>query len=154
MDNKTNNKQNRSMFLYTALIFVVALLLIILAFFGQTNLSNLRKTTNEITSSETAIPESATETHLPLPTEKLPINNQDELAKLSNTISTLDAENKDLKSKIDIYDNLIAACNYINVGNTAEAQRLTDSIEADKLTEDQKTLYNYIIKTINEGKEQ
>lgn len=154
MDNKTNNKQNKSMFLYTALIFVVALLLIILAFFGQTNLTNLRKTAEEVASSETEMPDLIMETQSPMPTEKSLINEQDELAKLSNTISTLDAENKNLKSKIEMYDNLIAAYNYITVGNKAEAQKLIDSIEENKLTDDQKILYNNIIKTINEGKEQ
>ena len=34
----SNKNDNKSLFIYTALIFVVAVLLIILSFFGQTNL--------------------------------------------------------------------------------------------------------------------
>lgn len=42
MDKNKNNKQGRSMFIYTALIFFVALILILLAFYGQ-NLSKIRQ---------------------------------------------------------------------------------------------------------------
>ena len=51
------NKQNNSLFIYTALIFVVALLFIILAFFGQTNLTKLRGEINksELQPTEAAI---------------------------------------------------------------------------------------------------
>ncbi len=43
MDENKNNKQGRSMFLYTALIFFVALILIILAFSGHQNLQRVRR---------------------------------------------------------------------------------------------------------------
>ena len=48
MENNNRQKENRSMYLYTALIFVVALLLILLAFFGQTNVSRLGNRANEM----------------------------------------------------------------------------------------------------------
>ena len=62
MENNNKQKENKSMYLYTALIFVVALLLILLAFFGQTNISRLGNRANEMgvsTETESAFPTSA-----------------------------------------------------------------------------------------------
>lgn len=136
------NKQNRSMFLYTALIFVVALLLIILAFFGQTNLSNLRRKANETT-------QPIVEETEPPQVSVTPSNN-DELARLSNKIAELDAENKKINSEIEIYESLLAANGYVFAGNIAEAKKITEKIESENLTENQKILYEQIQKSINE----
>lgn len=146
MDNKSNNRQNRSMFLYTALIFAVALLLIILAFFGQTNLTNLRRTADEAAATEIAM---ALPTPTPALTETAPPD-PDALAKLSNTVSTLDAENKELKAINDTYDVLSSAVKYVSEGNKAEAQKAIDTVEASKLTDAQKALYDYIINIIKQ----
>ena len=40
----TEHKNNKSLFLYTALIFLVALLMIIVSFFGQSHLESIRET--------------------------------------------------------------------------------------------------------------
>lgn len=44
MENKNENKNIKSLFLYTALIFLVALLMIILSFFGQNHADKLKET--------------------------------------------------------------------------------------------------------------
>ena len=85
MDNK---KENRSMYLYTALIFVVALLLILLAFFSQTNVSKLGKRAEEFTT--------------PAPVSQTASAQPDELAKVSNMAAELEAENKALQTQIAV----------------------------------------------------
>lgn len=141
-----NPNSNSSMFLYTALIFVVALILIIIAFFGQKNLMDLRRTTDAMSEPE------QTETiadYTPSPEPR-----DDELAVMANTISTLQAENTTLKSSVDIYEKLLAANGYISSGNTAEAEKIISEINSADLTGDQLILYNQILTTVNEGKEQ
>ena len=141
-----NPNSNSSMFLYTALIFVVALILIIIAFFGQKNLMDLRRTTDAMSEPE------QTETIADQTPSPEPRN--DELAVMANTISTLQAENTTLKSSVDIYEKLLAANGYISSGNNAEAEKIISEINSADLTGDHLILYNQILTTVNEGKEQ
>lgn len=142
MNNKKNqNNQVNSMFLYTALIFAVALILIILAFFGQTNLSSLRKSAEQ-----TPVAEQTAE-HIE-PTEE--VSDQDAIAKMTNTISALDAENKQLKDEVNAYDNLLEANSYISKGDKVNAETILSSVNTSALTENQKILYDQILDQINE----
>ena len=142
--NGKNNKENRSMYFYTALIFVVAILLIILAFFGQSNISRLGNRANEIADS--------TEIASLAPTNAPP--STDEFARISNMASALDKENKELKDKLSVYDNLINANELVSKGNFFEAEEIISIISEDKLTESQKVLYKQIKDKIAEGEEQ
>lgn len=146
---KKEKRQNNSMFIYTALIFVVALILIILAFFGQTNLTNLRKAAEDVPASE-APSETVSETAAPQPTSTA----VEELAILTNTVSNLRAENDSLQKTIDTYENLLSANGYISVGNTDMAQEILNTIDRNALSDDQKILFDQISNIINEGKEQ
>ncbi len=139
MDNNSK-KENRSMYLYTALIFVVALLLILLAFFSQTNIYKLGKRADEF-----ATPAPVTETASSQP---------DELAKVSNMAAELDAQNKALQTQIAVYDNLLSANAYIANGSVAEAETIFLTIDETTLTDNQHILYEEIKTKINEGKEQ
>lgn len=149
MDTKKN--QNSSMFLYTALIFAVALILIILAFFGQTNLSHLRKNTEQGYPNTETITEQTEITQNPAGNE--PEQKNEDIAKMTNTISALDSENKSLKNKISTYDNLLAANSYLSTGEKDKAQLFIDEIDEKNLTDDQKILYDQITNKINEWKE-
>lgn len=144
-DNK--NTQDRSMFLYTALIFAVALILIILSFFGQTNLTNLRKNHTEWTQE----PQTTQKTQ---PTQSPSVELDDEFAKMVNTVSTLDEENKILKEKTETSNILFEANAYIQNEDLENAKIAIEKIDVNTLTDNQKVLYNQIISKINEGKEQ
>lgn len=143
-NNGKKSKENKSMYLYTALIFVVALLLILLAFFGQTNISRLGNRANEIAQ--------ATEVAPAIPTDAPP--STEEFARISNMASALDKENKDLKGKLTIYDNLINANELASGGKLFEAQEIINTIDETTLTEGQKVLYEEIKDKIAEGEEQ
>lgn len=143
-NNGKKPKENKSMYLYTALIFVVALLLILLAFFGQTNISRLGNRANEIAQvTEVA---KTTSSNSPLSTE--------EFARISNMASTLDTENQELKGKLTVYDNLINANDLASNNKLFEAQEIMNTIDEATLTDGQKVLYNQIKDKIAEGEEQ
>ena len=148
---KNENKQNRSMFLYTALIFAVALILIILAFFGQTNLTNLRRSADQANAPATAI-ETAEATELTV-TEA-----PDELARLGNAVSALEAENSSLKDELEVYASLIRASARISENNAEEAAAELEKVNYDTLDTEQKMLYEQtnkkIEEKINKGEEQ
>lgn len=138
MDNNSK-KESRSMYLYTALIFVVALLLILLSFFSQTNVSRLGKRAEEFST--------------PAPTS-VATTEPDELAKVSNMAAELDKENDMLKAQIAVYENLLSAkANIIN-GNIADAETIFLTIDETMLSDNQRILYEEIKTKINEGKEQ
>ena len=122
--NGKNNKENRSMYFYTALIFVVAILLIILAFFGQSNISRLGNRANEIADS--------TEIASLAPTNAPP--STDEFARISNMASALDKENKELKDKLSVYDNLINEIDSI-VNNLVQYKKAMENNDREKLEE-------------------
>lgn len=142
MDNNRKSNQNNSMFLYTALIFAVALILIILAFFGQTNLSALRSENDAVPT-----PDQIEETLSP--TEPATQPPQDELARLVNQVSVLTAENENLKNKVNLYDNLLSAYAYVSSGDIESAKPLIEGIDVNALTDNQKELYNVIITNFN-----
>ena len=139
MDKNNSRKENRSMYLYTALIFVVALLLILLAFFSQTNVSRLGKRAEEFST--------------PAPT-LVATTAPDELAKVSNMAAELDAQNKALEAQVAVYDNLLTANAHITNGNVIDAQTIFLTIDETTLTDNQRILYEEIKTKINEGKEQ
>lgn len=141
MDNNNSKKENRSMYLYTALIFVVALLLILVAFFSQTNVSKLGKRAEEFATSAPAATDA-------------PSQSSEELAKLANMASELDAENEALKTQIAVYDNLLAANAYLANGSITDAETIFLTIDEASLTDNQRILYEEIKNKINEGKEQ
>lgn len=141
MDKKQTKKENRSMYIYTALIFAVALLLIIIAFFSQTNVSRLGKRAEEF----------ATE---PPVTSQTAEPKQDKLAKMANMAAELDTENEELKSQLTVYEKLLAANAHLSNGNITDAQTVFAQIDEVQLSDDQRILYEEIKNKLNEGKEQ
>lgn len=127
MDKKENKpNQNNSMFLYTALIFLVALVLIILAFFGKINR-----------------PDTATAPELP---EDMQTTSTYDIDKMNEDIDSLN-------SQLGTYESLIKANSYIADMNYEEASAAISSIDENSLTEEQKVLYDQIINIINNGME-
>lgn len=146
MSKNNKNTQDNSMFLYTALIFAVALILIIMSFFGQTNLTKLRNNHDEWTQEPQT-------TQTAEPTQSPSVELDDEFAKMVNTVSTLDEENKDLKMKAETSDILFEANAYLQNADLENAKIAIEKIDVNVLTDNQKVLYNQIISKINEGKE-
>lgn len=136
-------KENRSIYIYTALIFAVALVLIILTAFSQPRVNKLGKRAEEFKPEAT---ESVT---------------TDEIAKYANMAASLDMENKELNSEISeknkqiqVYEFLLTANAQVSDGQFVEAEEMLTQIDATTLTENQTILFNEITEKINEGKEQ
>ena len=136
-------KENRSIYIYTALIFAVALVLIILTAFSQPRVNKLGKRAEEFK---------------PEATESV---STDEIAKYANMAASLDTENKELNSEISeknkqirTYEFLLTANAQVSDGQFVEAEEMLTQIDATTLTENQTILYNEITEKINEGKEQ
>lgn len=136
-------KENRSIYIYTALIFAVALVLIILTAFSQPRVNKLGKRAEEFKPEAT---ESVT---------------TDEIAKYANMAASLDTENKELNSEISeknkqiqIYEFLLTANAQVSDGQFVEAEEMLTQIDPTTLTDNQMILFNEITEKINEGKEQ
>lgn len=127
----SNNNQstgNKSLYLYTALIFVVAILLIILSFFAM---SNRDKQMNEIEETKSI-------------TERASVLSE-ENKNLAEEIVSLKSSNEKLTA-----DLLNIAGEYLAEGDKLKANELIKNIDAEKLTDEQKIIYN----TITEQPEQ
>ena len=110
---------NKSLYLYTALIFVVAILLIILSFFAM---SNRDKQMNEIEETQSI-------------TEKASVLSE-ENKNLAEEIVALKSSNEKLST-----DLLNIANEYYAAGDKDKAKDLTKNIDTEKLTDNQKTIY-------------
>lgn len=119
-----SNTGNKSLYMYTALIFVVAILLIILSFFAM---SNRDKKMNEVEQTQSI-------------TERASVLSE-ENKNLAEQNRALQEENNKLKSNI-----LDIAKEYYSKGDTAKAISVLGDIEFDleNFTSEQVEIYNSI----------
>lgn len=152
MKEKNNNK---SLFLYTSLIFIVAILLIILAFFGQTN---MQKNQPEIEIAEETAPPSSnsgiaerasvlSEENRLLLEEKTKLEAQ--VREKDAIISGLENENFNLSEQIKMNDFLLQANGYLYVGNFEKSAEALGQVDYEKLTSDQQIIYNNVKNRLN-----
>ena len=126
----SNKNDNKSLFLYTGLIFFVAVVLIILSFFGQTNLKKNQPKVDE-----------------PSPDAGI----TERTAVLSEENKNLIEENKQLKSQNEGLiekqaqnDILLSAYVYMSLGNSSKAWEMLAAVNYESLTGDQKILYDAV----------
>ena len=129
-ENKNNNK---SLFLYTSLIFIVAVLLIILSFFGQTNLKKSQPEINETTE----------ETQQSGISERASVLSEENKTLLEEN-TQLKSEKKELEEKQTENDLLLAANGYFQAGDNAKALELLLTVNYENLTSDQKIIYDNV----------
>lgn len=151
MKEKNNNK---SLFLYTSLIFIVAILLIILAFFGQTN---VEKSQPEAKITETASPSAnsgiaerasvLSEENRILLEEKNKL--EEKVREKDAIISGLENENFNLSEKIRMNDLLLQANGYLTVGNFEKSAEALNQVDYEDLSSDQQIIYNNIKNRLN-----
>lgn len=134
----TSNDKNstKSLFLYTALIFVVALLLILIAFFGDSNLErNITHIEPTQTPAQTAFPNKISERAAELSEENMLLLGENK---------TLKEENATLKAELDVYKKLFSAKEQKDAQNTEEVTRILGEIDYESLDKGQQEMYNYI----------
>lgn len=130
-----NNHGNKSLFLYTALIFFVAVILIILAFFGQTN---VQKNQPPI-SSEMPV---QTPTSI---TERTSVVSE-ENAKLIQEVSGLKAELDKTETELANSDLLLSAYDAKLQNDADTLASILGSINYEQLTDNQKAVYDKLQK--------
>lgn len=138
-ENKNNNK---SLFLYTGLIFSVAVILIILAFFGQKNIENKQPQVEETQTQQT---ESAGIT------ERASILSE-ENKNLMEVNATLKKQNKELEEEIKQNNSLLAANGYLSMGNKEKALELLNIVDYEALSTDQQIIYDEVKNKIEKEK--
>ncbi len=130
-----NKNENKSLFMYTALIFLVAMILIIIAFFGQTNLQNnqpeIEKTITELSG--------ITEKAAILSEENKVLMEQNKALTTEN--ETLKAENEALTKKQITNDTLLSAYGYNKNGNKEMALEQLKKVNYAELNSDQQLIY-------------
>lgn len=147
----TEKEHSRSLYLYTALIFIVALIMIIISFFGQQNLEKINKATQD---NKSISEKSATlsEENMRLVEENLELN---ELVKTQ--AENIEMLNNTVKSKemfILNYDKLFSAHTYFVLEDYKKTEEILLMVDIELLDGDSKLLYTQMITEINERKEE
>lgn len=136
---------NKSLIMYTSLIFVAAIVMIVISFFAQSHLEKLRVSETEaenVTLSNKAAQVSEENMQLVELNKAL----KDANKVLTDTNTALTTEKEALlketiayKSLVDVYDKLLD-------GKKAAARKLLEGIYTQDLSADQKEIYDFLVK--------
>ncbi len=147
MDNSNNNNGNRSLFLYGGLIFAVAIVLIIISFFGQSNVRNSQPETIAPDASISEKTSALSDENRILLEEKTALTAErdklkEDLAAAVTNADILQNENNALKTENNLSSLLMQANAYIQAGNTKKAREILASVSPNALNGDQKIFYD------------
>ena len=141
----TEHKTNKSLFLYTSLIFLVALLMIVVSFFGQSHLESIRETEQKA--------KNLTEKTSMLSDQNLYLTEQ--VATLSKEIEEKDALIASSQTAVEEatlreenLNNTLAAYVKMKEKKKSKAKEYISLVNPDLLSHDGKWLYNEVIKYI------
>ena len=150
--NDKNKNGNNSLFLYTALIFIAAIIIIIFAYFTQTHVERTQPLPSAETVAAPYDPEAPTEA--PADTGG-PQGIAKTAAELSQDNLELLEENRRLHNRVDeleaqlnIYEPLIEAYHSLGADDKERAKLLLEDLNYDSLSDEAKTLYDFLISNI------
>ena len=136
---------NKSLFLYTSLIFIVAILMIILSFFAQTHLEQSK--VSEQDAEKVSLSDKAarvSEENMQL--VELNKNLRETNSKLMEENSSLTSEKDALTAEVNAYGALIAVYDKLYDGDKKAASELLANIYTENLTPEQKDFYYILVK--------
>lgn len=138
------NKGTRPLMVYTSLIFIVAIIMVVVAYFGQRHLESA-----QIRQTETTMGISERASQLSDENRLLMENNR----KLTEENDALLSRNKELTDKNDSLEkeangarSLQNVYSYLYAGNKAAARKLLQEIYTEDLTAEQKEFYDILVK--------
>lgn len=141
------NKGNRPLMIYTSLIFIVAIIMVIVAFFGQRHLESA-----QFRQTETAKGISVRASQLSEENRLLMEVNK----RLTTSLNELTEENQSLKADIEAFtkeseQNKKLTEVYIALNNSgrSKARKLLKEIYTEDLTAEQKDFYDMLVKKCN-----
>ena len=153
-ENKNTHENNggNSLFLYTALIFIAAIIIIIFAYFAQTNVERSQPSASPDTVAMPHDPDAPTdapeETGGPQGIAKT-------AAELSQYNLELLEENRKLHNKVDeleaqlgTYEPLVEAYHALSADDKERLKLLLEDIDYNSLSDEAKTLYNFLFSNI------
>lgn len=152
MQNEKNNNSNKSLFLYTALIFAAAILIIVVAFFGQKNIINSQvelpsQTVEPVGDGITQKAALISEQNAILTKQNEALNTLN--TELTNDKKTLEQENSELEINYTNGNIFCTVYQYIYDNNFDDAKEAFSTINPDSLTDAQKIIYSNIKKILN-----
>ena len=138
------SRGNRPLMIYTSLIFIVAVVMVVVAFLGQKHLENtqLRQTETARSISERASQVSEENRLLMEVYNKL----TDDCKELTEEVDTLNKENEQLTKEVEAARKLSDVFIALNSSNKAKAKRLLKEIYTEDLTQEQKKFYDALVK--------
>lgn len=144
----SEKKEGKSLFLYTALIFLAAIIIVVISFFSQINLEKKR---NEYVGEEAA--KSITEKTAQLSEENLILlettkNLNEHNTQLIEKNKELATENETLQKNIKSDDELYKLFNLINNKKIEEASQLFDTINPEGFSGERLAFYEYLKKEL------
>ncbi len=139
------NNDNRSLFMYTALIFFVAIVMIVMSFFAQTHLEQLRvseKDAENVSLSNKAAQVSEENMQLVELNKTLRMKNEEK----ENQIVVLTTERDMLVRQKNAYNSLMAVYDKLFEGDKTGAKELLQGIFTEDLSPEQKEIYDKLVK--------
>lgn len=141
---KNDKNQKNSLIMYTSLIFIVAIVIVILAFLAQKHsekskplptTAEIVTSSPEVTDNPSAVPQGIAKTAAELSQENLELleENRDLLKKTD-----------ELKEENNAYKKLIEAYTAMEADDSDRAKALISDIDYESLTQAAKTLYDLI----------
>ena len=141
----TNPSGGNSLFLYTALIFLAAIIIIIFAYFTQTHVERAQpsaapEATAETSAVEASGPQGIAKTAAELSQDNLEL--LEENRKLHNKVDELEAQ-------LEIYEPLVEAYNALSTDDKERLKLLLEDIDYDSLSNEAKALYDFLSSNIH-----
>lgn len=145
------NSENKSLFMYTGLIFLAAIIIIVVAFFGQANVERALPEIPEATSQP--IDSGITQKAAQLSEQNALLVTQSEAlkqlnAELTDDVAALEARNAELEINYSNGNIFCSIYQYIHDDNIDDAIIALNSINVDSLTDAQKIIYNNLLKIL------
>ena len=140
------NNGNKPLMIYTSLIFIVAIIMVVIAFFGQKHLESVQIQQNITT---TGIQERAAqisdENRMLMEINKKLSSENEELTAENTTLSE---ENELFKTQKEIGTKLHNAYMLINKNSYKQARAMLEEIYTEGMTPEQKEFYDTLVKKV------
>ena len=152
VQNEKKTQGNKSLFLYTALIFAAAILIIVIAFFGQHNLNRMQgelpaETSAPVTDGIAQRAAQISEQNAMLITQNEALNSLNK--ELSKDKEALESKNSELQINYTNGNIFCTIYQYIYDNNMDDAKEAFSTLNPDSLTDAQKIIYTNLKKILN-----
>lgn len=139
----SNGSNNKSLFLYTGLIFLVAIIMIIIAFFGQSNLEKNMPIKESVSSIEEKTARLSEDNRILLEQNQ---SLQDTNKILTEQISNMQGQINNLNTEVANDELLLDIYIHLYEGRKKKAAELLQTVDIETLTEKQITFYNVLVR--------